>query len=256
MNADISAEWLITYRDSRPPPQGQQVTATDGIPPRFKAYIEIFHPMFEDADFPDRSITWTEWERRHRTATQIDELPTQPGSLAHPSGAIRRVPMKELAERFSVPLDESFWDFLQRRVDFGDYRPRYLLGREEGLLHIDIRRRLTEILVPWTQGSVYVYYEPWVVEFVGGDSSLPHLFVEPLPQLGELREHPGYEYGPTYVWEESRRWVLWTDYDLGSSFFGGPEEAAVLIVNDELIDAADVTAKALTKAGSQPGQIG
>lgn len=220
------------------------------VPPRYDAYCKVLHPIFELTEIEDRDVTWDEWERRDRGATDAKFETGNASRDAALTGLVegstlwkqgvepdelenaRRVSWRELADRYGVTWGAEINGYSFHKTFAGSW-PRYLAGPEDGEVDRAEREVLVRLLDPFTSGDCFFWF--WLMKTGRAKGTYEdELYVGRLDDLTAAIDELDMG-SPSAFWPADRSWFAAIDYDLDFTLLGGSRA-----VIDELLAASDL----------------
>jgi len=198
---------------------------TSLVPPGYRRYCKIMHPIFEDTSLPRENLNETDTNAQYDQKRQwaVWHMLSRDSSLVQLP--YRRVTWRELARRHGVPYDEriSWYSSFYPSV-FRAGRPKHLLGIVGDSLDRHTCSHIVTVLEPFT-GEQDCYFDYLLTYPYEGQMwrTLRGRLSEVITTLDDELART-----PTYWWPEDRSWCQCTDYDLDFTAVGG---------SDALIDA-------------------
>ncbi|MCI0584985.1 MAG: hypothetical protein L0227_19185 [Chloroflexi bacterium] len=201
-------DWLSRSTERRDPIH----RVDEGLPPGFEAYLRLFHPF----------VPW-DWD------SELGETPP------------RTRTWRSLAEACSVVFHaELTWPSLLSALPLTGHRRPWAVN--SGWIDEPVRSHLFGVLADISPTSIGFFYYG-LSRLVGGFE--PVLLIAPLDAFVEVDAEPAVvrhpPSGPEFLWPEDRAWVLWTDYDLSSSYLACSRALSKRLVEDEHLEVLEVT---------------
>lgn len=215
-------------------------------PRGFEAYVKIFHPIFEDREVEDRTVTWDDAKRPTMflgiddDEEFVDEI-LRDVTVTYQSTAVdelHRVRWSELANRYDIALHPEFGvsSFTRR---FGGSWPLYLSGPMEGNLggeSVSDLTVLTSVVELWNSGLWQFHWgvmhhidDESAVHVRGhGDDGCGTMQMRALPREMAMwvQQSDADRMSPEYWWPLDRSACIVSNFDLPYTFVAGPQELA------------------------------
>ncbi len=182
------------------------------MPKRFNYSCKILHPIYRDNNIKNEGLLWSQCNPDEEVQLSVGE----------------RLWYRDLAKKYNIAYTK---DITSRNIfrSLGGY-PRYMLLAEEGSMESDELEKIISVLQPFSEGEqCYFYYDGLKTVNVDPDTD-GYLYAGDLENLIELSQKA--HGSPTYWWNQSKTWCLYTDFDLDFSIVGGTKE-----VIDSLLSA-------------------
>lgn len=188
------------------------------IPKRFNHFCKILHPMYRDHNVKDENLLWAD-------APDDDEF--KPGD---------RLWFKDLAKNYNIAYTNE--------ITSGDIRrkigsvPRYILFADEGYIELEEVERIVSVLRSFTKEDT-CYFQYDILKIVNMDRhAKEYLYSGKLIDVLELTKRP--HGSPTYWWNASKTWCIYTDFDLTYSIVGGSKEIIDSFLSNPTLECFEI----------------
>ena len=213
------------------------------LPKIFASYAKIFHPIFEDLEVSDRSVSWNDLADHSPSEDPVDNflhtsVTVYGGQMSDPTN-LKRISWQQLAKEQGLTFHAELTTDTFTRNFRGKSWPRYLIGPEEGRLDDSDCHEVVKILSPLSNAikCFFLYHS-----ITTDDYESDWLFEGRLDDVFLARNVPGVHASPTCWWPEDRKWFVYTDYDLAFTLFAGDIETIDTLVSNPNLECIRVEA--------------
>jgi len=198
------------------------------IPNHYTHFCKIINSTFyRDQGIQDETILWNQIHPNEDVKIDLGE----------------GITLKELAKKYEIPYDKMISSKSIERKPGGC--PRYLIYPDEGRINLDVLKKITKVLEPFTkEQSCYFFYDllKLIDRIPNDDLENGLLYTGKLDDIFTIYNKGDRDglASPTYWWPEDRSWCLSTDYDLDFTIFGGSKQLLDALMSNEKLECIEV----------------
>lgn len=216
-------QWIVDEKEPVDFDKWKGSRVLNFIPHRFSHYCKIMHPFYFDNKIKDKELLWSQCDPEEDPAFEIAEPIT----------------FKELAQKFNLKYTKEFSSHTISHLH-GNQVPRYMVFPYEGTMEKKTVEEIIPVLQSFTSGKCYFQYDLLTMPFYREDHGKGFLYygsLEDVIHLCDSDEHIG---SPTYWWNESKSWCLYTDPDMNFSLFGGTMKMVEKLKANDALECMEV----------------
>jgi len=250
-------DWLMNFIESNEKAKSRNIGTE--MPDKFDRYLKIFHSIYIDKQNQHLEITWDEANKMENEPNQkVEEIKSfedilksasmvgigTPEDLITSKENYRRVLWEELCNKENIEFKKTISPRVFQK-HYGDSFPIWLCGPNEGSLDELETPKIIEIISQSkTANEEFYFHFDWLKSELMFSRDQKDANIRFKGKINELMVFFDYNYEetnlnqlPTYIWNESKSLLFWSDYDLAYTFIGCDVQIANQLMNSNLESA-------------------